>query len=140
MPTFLSNLPVQAAGSIQPSTFVSILANNDFAVVQCTASSIMPLGISQVGFDRPPGLVQLLPGASYTDVAAASGEEFQIFFDSDVAPLRLGAGGCQAGQLLVADGSGNGIVGTTGQYYGALALQGGNSGEIIQVLVRVGKV
>jgi hypothetical protein len=140
MPTFLSNLPVQAAGSIQPSTFVSLLAGNDFGVVQCTASSIMPLGIAQVGFDRPPGLVQLLPGAAYTDVAAASGEEFQIFYDSDVSPLRLGAGGCANGQLLVADSSGNGIVGTVGQYYGAIALQAGSQGEIIQVLIRVGKV
>jgi hypothetical protein len=133
VPGYLGNLPLQATGTISPSAFVSVSA--DHGVRQSSAAADIPVGISQVGFDRPPGLVQLLPGAVYTDIAAASGEELQIFFLGDVCGLRLGSGGCSANQLLTSDASGRGVVAAGGNYVGALAMQGGNVDDIIQVLV-----
>jgi hypothetical protein len=132
VPNFLGNLPLQATGTVNPSTFVKVSA--DFGFAQATSSSDKPVGIAQVGFDRPPGISQLLPGVSYTDVAAASGEEMQILFYGDVCGLRLGVGGCVAGDILQADSTGRGVVASAGGYVGALAMNGGNVDEIIQVL------
>ncbi len=142
MPSFLSNLPLQATAPILTSSFVAVSA--DFGCAPATAGQFS-IAISQVGFDRPPGLINLYPGAaaSYTDVAAASGEELQLFFLGDVAPVRLSTAGsgCVAGQFLQPDVTSQAIATTSSnQYFAAVALQGGNAGEIITCLVGFGKV
>jgi hypothetical protein len=148
MPDYLSGLKlaVSNAGSVNTSSFVTIDAyqggggaGNNLCRQATSDANDMPVGISQVGYNLAPGLVQqLAPGASYTPVAGSPGDEIQIFSAGDLAPLRLGAGGATAGALLGPDTSGNGIMVAVGSglWYGAQTSVNGNSGDIIEVIVR----
>jgi hypothetical protein len=82
----------------------------------------------------------MFQGSISTDYAAVNGEELQIFFDGDVAPLYLGVGGCSANQMLQPDNMGLGVAAPSGNYFSAISLQQGNQGDLIQVLVAKGLV
>jgi len=45
-----------------------------------------------------------------------------------------------AGQLLTSDANGKSVVATSGQRYGAIALEGGDDGDIVSVLMEFGSV
>ena len=138
----MGGLPLQAVGSINPMSFVTI--QGSFGVRQCTSGDYV-IGVSQIGFDRPPGLINLYPNvaASYTDVAAVSGEELQINSLGDVCPVRLSTAGtgCAAGDLLCPDNTGAAIVAAGGAntQFGGRSFQVGLAGEIVQALVYFGK-
>src|SRR5271170_3546559 len=98
MPDYLAGLRLTCspAGSILPMTFVCVDGTQgDYLARQATASGDVLIGVSQIGYDLPPGFIQAVSSgtATYTQVAAQPGEEFQAFHSGDVAPLVLGSGG-----------------------------------------------
>jgi hypothetical protein len=83
-----------------------------------------------------------IPSAG-TPYAAALGESCRIHKEGERCLLKLG-GTVTAGDLLKSDASGNGVSCSTSaatmQNFGAMALMGGISGELIEVEVRFGSV
>ncbi len=134
-----NELSFVASAPITPSTFVWMDQNNDYQVVQATATTRSFIGISQKGTDTPGGLQTAL-GGTETNYAAQANEELEVFTTGDVCPLTIGAGGCIPGSLLTADSSGNGIIASAGNYYGAQAQGTGNAGDLVNVLVMFGKI
>jgi hypothetical protein len=104
-----------AGGNILPSVFCT-MDGNSYEVV-ASVSGDHPIGISQVGTHDPPGV------AGATAYAAVSGQELQVFTEGDVCLLTV-ATGVTAGQFLMPGSTnGYGIPQTTGNWYGAVALE-----------------
>lgn len=147
MPDYLSNLKLvpSNAGSIKESSFVCVDGiQGDYLCRQATATDDYPIGVSQVGFDLPPNLIDTLTSgaATYTQVAGQPGEPIQIFHGGDVAPVRLGSGGATAGAEITNDTAGLGVMiapFTTNRFKGGIALQAGSQGEIIEVFLDAGR-
>ena len=125
-------LSLVATGDIRPSRFVSMSTAADFTVAESNAGDWV-LGVSQMGTRDAPGL----SGAG-TD-AAQPGENLHIFTNGQTACLECGTTITRA-DILKPDGDGKAIIGTTGVYYGAQALESGVSGDLIQVIVTIGEL
>lgn len=121
-----------AKGDIRPCRFVKIDTSNDFGVLEADANED-GIGISQEGTKQAP-----IPGAS--TLAAADGENIQVYGPGEVCLLQLGSGGATRGGNLKSDADGKGVAvattGTTIQLVRAVALQSGLEDEKIQVLIR----
>jgi hypothetical protein len=120
-----------AGGTIRPSRFVKYTAN-DFEVAEADANEKIA-GISQEGTRTAP-----IPDVS-TNEAAQSGETLQVYGDGEDCLLELG-GTVVPGDDLKSDADGKGVVIATGaalQQIGAVALEGGVSGELIRVQVKL---
>lgn len=119
-----------ANGNITPGTFVKLDSTTPGGkVIQCTGNSAAIFGIAQMA-------TRNAPYPSLDDgFAAIAGEDLLVYTFSDKeAPLSIGAGGCNPGDRLTSDGSGNGVVTTTtGQWVGAIAKQQGNQGDLVPV-------
>lgn len=140
MPNFLSNLSVIANGTINPAVFVTIDPTRDFAVIQASGSTI-PIGISQLGPKIAPNLLASLGStAPTTQPAAVKGDQIGVFNSGDVCWVTVGSASVNPGDFLMNDGNGGAITATSNKYYGAIALQAGNSGELITCQVILGKV
>lgn len=111
-PNLISN------GQINTSCFVSVDASSNNACIQ-SASGAFPIGISQAGSYLAP-----IPGAAGY-ATTASGQLLEIFGLSEVCLLNATSAGWTAGDHLkpAADGSGFGITASTGNYFGAIALE-----------------
>lgn len=124
---------LRAGGNISPATFVKVSTAAPHTCLQA-GSGDRTIGISQPGTKFPQGLL----GVSNT-YAAQAGDEIDIFGLGDITRLVLGTGGCAANDLLLPDGSGNGVVasavGSAVQWVGAIALEDGNAGEQVEVQV-----
>lgn len=125
-----------AGGVIQPSVFVTISGDNQ---VSQSTNGDMPFGISGPGQKFAP----IDYGSSYTPPTegADSGDPLLVFTEGEQCQIILGAGGCTAGNALKPDGAGQGIVAgnTQNDAYGAIALEGGNAGDIVKVMVHLGR-
>ena len=120
-----------AGGTIAPSRFVTHSQANDFEVTQAAANDKIA-GISQEGTRTAP-----IPDVS-TNEAAQSGETLQVYGDGEDCLLELG-GAVNPGDELKSDADGKGVqiaAGATVQQIGAIALEGGASGELIRVQVK----
>ena len=135
-------LNLVASGNIYPCRFACIDPADSFKALQCTATANgteKPIGVTQEGTDWPPITDSHITNAGY---AAIDGENVRIFPAGENPLLELGYGGCSAGDQLKPDADGKGVkVVTAGsvetpQYYGAIALQSGSSGEKIRVFVQ----
>ena len=125
-----------AGGNVNPAVFVK--SNGvDRQVVQCTGSADQPIGISQEGTDAPP-----LDGA--VTYAATSGQPISVHCPyepggDEVVLLTAGTGGWTAGNNLVSDANGAGVVASTGitfvaiQWVGAQAALTATAGVLGQV-------
>jgi hypothetical protein len=133
MPAGFNFSPTYTAdGTIAPCVFVKSVPGKDRRVVQCVQGDA-PIGISQEGMKRPPGVL-----GSDTSVAAEAGDTLEVWGLGNEPQLVLGAGGCNAGDKLGPDGSGNGIVVGAGVAYGARAQMPGTAGQKISVIVEYG--
>lgn len=125
-----------AGGNITTHSFVKLSTSADHTALQADANEQV-IGISQVGTATPPGV------DGSTTYAAVAGGHLQIFGLGDICLLRLGSGGCTRGNNLKSDADGNGVVaastGTTVQNIGAVALQSGSEGELVEVQVQIMK-
>lgn len=82
--------------------------------------------------ERTAGILQNTPVGSTSRHAGAAVRT------SGLSKLKLGVGGATAGAFLKADASGQGIVASTGDIYGAQALSAGVAGDLIAVRVVTG--
>lgn len=124
-----------AGGDIAPSRFVKA-GSTDFEVLQATANAQI-LGIAQEGTREAP-----IPSVS-TNLAASDTETLSVYGLTEECLLELG-GTVTVGARLKSDANGKGVAaattGTTAQEYGAIALEGGASGELIRVQVITGNI
>lgn len=137
MPERNQSPPLTAGGNITTHSFVKLSTSADHTALQAGDNEFV-IGVSQVGTEDPPGVTG---SGTY---AATAGKHLQIFGlgDSNLL-LRLGSGGCTRGDLLKSDASGNAVAaattGTTVQNIGAIALESGSEGELVQVQVLIFK-
>lgn len=121
-----------ASGSINPSRFVAIVSSEPFIVEQGTASKRI-FGISEKGTYYPPGT------AADTGLAGVDGKPVKVHQNQDEEALLKLGGTVNAGDLLTSDASGQGVsagASTALQYFGAVALQDGVSGNFIRVKIK----
>jgi hypothetical protein len=129
-----NNAPVfRAGGTIAPMRFVAIDATADHQVVQAGATG-KPIGISQVGMKRTPGLA-----GSDTNIAAEAGDAIAVFTLGDDVPLVAGAAVVR-GNMLKPDADGKGIpTAVAADNAGAVALESAGAADVIirvQILSR----
>jgi hypothetical protein len=132
-----TELPLVARGNILPSRFVRLDTASENGCVQAGDNTDV-IGIAQAGTNKPQ--VTGLVDATY---AAESGQQVMVAGLGSICLLEAG-GTVTPGQYLKSDSQGRGVAvatsGTTIQNYGAIALQGGSSGDKIRVMVIIGKV
>ena|ERR1700752_5024045 len=125
-----------AGGDIYPCRFVKQSAAADHNFLQAGANEPV-IGISQVGTNTAP-----IPNVT-SDKAATAGQQLRIHSEPEECLLELG-GTVVAGDRLKADADGKGVAiassGTTPQNCGAVAQQGGDSGNKIMVTIQVQSV
>jgi hypothetical protein len=124
-----------ANSNIAPSRLVKIDTTADGKVLQCTGTSDVPYGVSQPGQHNTPlsvGGTSLLDGW-----AATAGQNLWIIGPPDKCLLELG-GTVTRGDYLASDTNGKGVTATTGNFYGAQAMESGASGDLVEVMVVLG--
>ena len=125
----------KAGGTIRVSRFVKITGNSTVSEAEAANRVV---GISQAGGRTPP-----IPDVTTDPVEAAqSGEQLQVFQLGEECLLRIGDGGCSAGDALKADADGDGVTCASGgnNWYGAIALEAASAGELALVQVVIGNV
>lgn len=122
-----------ANGTIAPCRFVKQDTTADDAVLQAGAGD-EPVGISQEGMKRAPGLA-----GSDAAVAAESGDSLQLFGFGDMPLLEYG-GTVTRGDWLKPDANGKGVTASANDIAGAKALKSGVLGTKAPVIVLRTKV
>lgn len=118
--------------NIRPCRFVTISGNNGLVEADANERCI---GITRQDEKFPP-----LNDLVSTNYHAQDGDEVRLYGLGDICLLQYG-GTVTAGDYLKSDADGQGVViaasGTTPQYVGAIALQGGASGErrLVQIVI-----
>ncbi len=121
-----------ASSTIQPARFVT--PSGDNTVTQSVLGD-EPIGISGVAVKYAP-----IPQIT-NNPGAEAGDTLQVYGLGDYCLLVLGSGGCNAGDFLKPDGSGQGIVSgnTAVDAVGARAVNGGAVGEFVRVQIVTGR-
>lgn len=123
----------KAAGNIYPCRFVKLDTTQNNAVLQSTAATSPPFGVSQEGTDKVA-----VTGLITSTYAAVDGENLRIFQPGEVCLIEASAA-ITAGDLLKADSNGKAATATAATYYGARALEAASAaGEKILVRVETG--
>lgn len=135
----------EANAGIQVCSIVKLDATetNGFEVEQASAVTDKPVGIAQEGSWYPPGVL----GAD--DLAAHPGQPLTVYGDGEECLAIVGSAAVVAGDSLAADTTANhqGFLKTVAFTAGAgivwqvaRALESGNSGEKIRVLVQIAPI
>lgn len=127
-----NELSFKAGGTITPCRFVKGDTTADEQVVVAAANTDVIIGVAQEGMKRAPGL----PGSDST-IAAESGDLVQVHSLGNDCLLECG-GTVTRFDYLTSDSVGRGVTASTGNIYGAQALQSGSTGSKIRVLVLFG--
>jgi hypothetical protein len=121
---------LNAGGTINPSRFVMLDVSNAFVGLQATAGAGI-MGISHESTRTAP-----VPDTSASQTHCISGEPIGLYDDNEICLLEIGDT-VAVGDKLKSDANGKGIpVDTTSGGYqevGAVAVQGGSSGDKIKV-------
>lgn len=123
--------PFTAGGDVNPSRFVKQSTAADYTVLQATANDPV-IGISSEAAKDAP-----IPNAS--GLAAVAGSPLRVYGSHENEPTKLliGVGGCAAGDELISDANGKGVVraatGTVIQNVGAIAMAAAAAGELVDV-------
>jgi hypothetical protein len=143
MPNILNGPSLSAiigSGSVSPSRFVSYVAlassltnpTGGFQVEACPSGGT-PIGVSEAGSQLPPDDENYAAGNAW-----AVGSLIGIYGVGRTTILELGSTVVAGTNLsAMADGSGRGVPQTASNPIGAIAKQGGVSGDLIQVIVEV---
>lgn len=122
-----------AGGNVNPCRFIKLDTTNHQAILAAAATDNI-FGVSMDAQRTAP-----ITGAA--DYVAVSGESLPHYEDGDVCLLEIGSGGCTAGDLLVSDSVGKGVVaaasGTALQCIGAQTLETAAAGEFARVKVKI---
>lgn len=118
-----------ANGNITPSRFVKVDTSAEGRVIQCTATTDFPIGVSQAGTRRAPY-------SSLNDgFAAIAGEGVRVFQLGEVCPIEAGAA-ITRGDRLSPDTSGRGITAGAAVKSGGIALESASgAGVLIDMIV-----
>lgn len=131
MPVGFETPKLVAGGAIRPSRFVKFSASADRTILEADANERTIAIATDAERDAPQT-------GSSTE-AAAAGEPCHVNMPGVVCKLKLGSGGTTRGNMLKSDADGQGVdaatSGTTLQWVGAIALESGSEGELIDVLV-----
>lgn len=132
----MSAKAMYANGTIRVSRFVKVDTTRNNAVVEGTANCVIR-GISQEGGRTAP-----IPSVTTDPVEAAqAGENVNVYTQGQDCLLRIGSGGCTAGDLLESDADGDGVtVAATAasvRNIGAQALEAASAGELCKVQVLI---
>jgi hypothetical protein len=132
----MSAKAMYANGTIRVSRFVKVDTTRNNAVVEGTANAAIR-GISQEG-----GRVAPIPSVTTDPVQAAiAGENINVYTSGEDCLLRIGSGGCTAGDYLESDADGDGVtVAATAasvRNVGAQALETAVEGELCKVEVLI---
>lgn len=117
-----------AGGNVSPSRFVKLSTAANHTALQATAGSKI-IGISGVGTRLPPGIT------GDDGYHAVDTENIDMFSLGDICLLKIGSGGCTAGDYLKSDASGQGVTAGAGEFAGAVALQTRLVGEFALVQI-----
>lgn len=117
------NSTFRAGGTIAPFRFVKQSGN--YGAVQAGAGEA-PIGVSQ----------QATNAFNVTDVAASSGQPIGVYGNSQECWLEFG-GSVTAGDRLKSDSAGKGVTASGSDGSGAVALEGGSSGNLYRVRVQI---
>lgn len=125
---------VKAGGDINTARFVNLSTSDDHTVLEADANEPV-FGISSEAAQDAP-----IPSAS--TLAAASGDYLRVYTEGEICLLKIGSGGCTAGDRLKSDGDGKGVIiattGTTIQHFGAIALETAIENDLARVQIHVG--
>jgi len=139
MPSYLAPLQVHANGAINPSSFVRGDTTADKKVLQANAATNKLIGVSQPGSYNPPGVAAKYGVSGADPAAVAAGDPILVFTTGDVCGITVGSTAVTAWDQLTSDGAGNAVPAVSGNQYGAIALNSGQPGEIIECMVMYGK-
>lgn len=117
---------VRASGNINPASFVTI--DGVFSVAESNSGDTKLLGITAENTRNAPDA----NGSSYHAIA---GEAPTLRRPGQFCKLKIGSGGCTAGDFLKPDNSGQGVTATTGAVAGAQAMETASEGELAEVQV-----
>lgn len=125
-----------ANGNILPSRFCKVDTTYTAGLrVIAAGASDRPIGISQKGSLYMVGTAANPQAGTGNQYAAVAGDDIRLFVDPDCGALELG-GTVTVGASLKPSTNGVGIATTTpGDIIGAVALQAGVSGDVINVRV-----
>jgi len=117
-------LTCRASGTILPMTFVKMSGDNT---------------VAQAGANETPIGITMRQSAAFNSAnAAVSGDQVAVLTVGQIAKLTLG-GTVAAGGFIKSDAAGKGVAiatsGATAQEVGGIAINGGASGENIDVMV-----
>lgn len=122
------NIPVKAGGDINPARFVTLSTSANFTVTQAGANAAA-IGVSQEN-------TKDTPDSGGSTLAAESGDMVRVFFPGEDPLLKIGVGGCTAGDFLKSDASGQGVTAsTTNDIAVARAFETASAGELAKVLM-----
>lgn len=130
----MPNTPVnlRASGTIRACRFVK--QSGDFTGAEADANETV-IGISYQDGKYPP-----LNDLVSTNNHAETGDPIRLYGDGDICLLEYG-GTVTAGERLKSDADGKGVsiatTGTTIQNIGAVAIEGGSSGEKRRVQIQI---
>ncbi len=126
-----------ANSTIACSIFVIPDATHNNSVKKSVDGTVRPSGISQESNrTRPDPDFSLTTQAQ--QIAAIAGESIQVWVDGATGVSLVCNATWAAGDLLMADANGLGIVATMGNYYGARAQTAGVIGALCPVDVVIG--
>lgn len=126
----MSSPKLIAGGTIYPSRFVMGDVNNAFTGLQATAGAGI-LGISHESTRNAP-----IPELTDSQPHVISGEAIGLYEPNEICLLELG-GSVDPFAFVKADSNGKGVAATGNDVnVGGVALQGGASGQLIQVHLR----
>lgn len=119
---------VIAGGDINPARFVTWDTSANHQVVESNAGDTKLAGIVAENTRNTPDE----NGSAYH---ASSGDHVTMRNPGEVCKLKIGSGGCTAGDFLKPDNSGQGVTASTGAVAGAVALETASEGELADVRV-----
>lgn len=124
-----------ANGDIYPARFVIQDRSSDGRVIASNSTTIVPIGISGIGTNAVPY------GALDTGLAASQNQTLRIHGNGEMrVKLTLDAN-CSYGDFLGPVNGGNGTpVTANASVYGAVALEDGTTGQMVECEVRLGVI
>ena len=120
--------PLIAGGDINPARFVTLSTAANFTVLESNSGDTKLYGISAEHTKNTPQT-----GSSA--LHAESGDQPWIFEAGAKCKLKIGSGGCTAGDFLKPDNSGQGVTAAAAATAGAQALETAVEGELAEVRV-----
>ena len=122
------SIPVVATTDIYPARFVTYDAAANKSVKESNDGDKLMFGVSSEATKNAPQT-----GGS--SLAAESGDMIRVHGWGEDCLLKIGAGGCAAGDWLKPDNSGQGVTAAATATVGAIALEAAAVGELCHVLV-----